>query len=274
MMGGTARNIAKYVLLYGLALIWLVPVAWMMSTALKPTPEVMSFTPQWIPSRVTFDHLVSIVENRPFFTWLYNSIIVSVGATVVTVVTTTFAAYSFARLNWPGRDFIFFTLLTAMFIPWEISAIPLFFIAQQLGILNTFPGVFLPIAAMPVSLFLLRQFFITIPKELDEAARMDGCGHLRILFRMIIPVSLPAYGAMVIFIFIFAWNEFFWSLIALQSAEMRTISLGLKSLVGAQDIQYDLLMAGSLLSTLPALLTFLVLRRQIISGISMAGVKK
>lgn len=274
MMSGTAKTILKYVLLYGLAFIWLVPVAWMMSTALKPTPEVMSFTPQWIPSRITFEHLFDIAQNRPFFTWLYNSIIVSIGATVVTVITTTFAAYSFARLEWPGRDFVFFTLLTAMFIPWEISAIPLFFIAQQLGILNTFPGVFLPIAAMPVSLFLLRQFFITIPKELDEAARMDGCGHLRILFNMIIPVSLPAYGAMIIFIFIFAWNEFFWSLIALQSADMRTISLGLRSLVGAQDIQYDLLMAGSLLSTLPALITFLILRRQIISGISMAGVKK
>lgn len=269
-----ARSGLKYFVYYGLAIIWLVPVAWMMSTALKPTPEIMSFTPTWVPSRITLDHVNEILANRPFFTWLYNSIIVSTGATVVTVVTTTFAAYAFARLEWPGRDVVFFMLLTAMFIPWEISAIPLFFIAHSLGILNTFPGVFLPIAAMPVSLFLLRQFFITIPKELDEAARMDGCSHLGILFRMIVPVSLPAYGAMIIFIFIFAWNEFFWSLIALQTAEMRTVSLGLKTMVGAQDIQYDLLMAGSLLSTLPALIAFLILRRQIISGISMAGVKK
>lgn len=274
-MARTALTTAlKYAVYYGLAILWLIPVAWMMSTALKPTPEVMSFTPRWLPSRITFDHLFSIIHNRPFFTWLFNSFVVSCGATLVTVVASTLAAYSFARLTWPGRDAVFFGLLAAMFIPWEINAIPLFFIAKSLGILNTYVGVFLPISAMPISLFLLRQFFITIPKELDEAARMDGCSHLGILWRMILPVSLPAYGALIIFIFIFAWNEFFWSLVALQSAQMQTISLGLKTLVGAQDIQYDLLMAGSFLSTVPALVIFLVLRRQIISGISMAGVKK
>jgi len=161
-----------------------------------------------------------------------------------------------------------------MFIPWEINAIPLFFIARDLGLLNSFPGVFLPIAAMPISLFLLRQFFIGIPRELEEAARMDGCGHLRTLWNVIIPVSLPAYGALVIFIFIFSWNEFFWSLIALKRSEMLTMPIGLKTLVGADDIKYDLLMAASFLASLPALLVFLVMRRQVISGISMAGVRK
>jgi multiple sugar transport system permease protein len=267
---GYARNAAYYLV----ALIWIVPVLWMASTALKPTPEVLSFTPRWIPSEITFAHLLEIIERRPFLTWLNNSFVVSLGATAVTVVTTTFAAYAFARLEWPGRNILFFVLLSAMFIPWEINAIPLFFIARKLGLLNSYPGIFLPISAMPISLFLLRQFFVTIPKELEDAARIDGCGHLRILRHVIIPVSLPAYGALVIFIFIFSWNEFFWSLIALQSSDMLTMPIGLKTLVGADDLQYDLLMAASFLASLPALLVFLVMRRQVIAGISMAGVRR
>lgn len=265
---------ARYGLYYLVAVIWIVPVIWMASTAVKPTPEVMSFVPRWIPSEFVLSHIWEIIDRRPMLTWLMNSFIVATGATVVTVITTTLAAYAFARLEWPGRNVVFFIFLSAMFIPWEINAIPLFFIARELNLLNTYAGVFLPISAMPISLFLLRQFFITIPRELEDAARMDGCGHLRILWNVIVPVSLPAYGALVIFIFIFAWNEFFWSLIALQSSDMLTMPIGLKTLVGADDIQYDLLMASSFIASLPALIVFLILRRQVISGISMAGVRK
>lgn len=270
----TLKRLATVLVYYLVALVWLVPVLWMASTAVKPTPEVMSFTPRWIPSEFVFSHITEILDRRPFFTWLLNSFIVATGATLVTIVTTTFAAYAFARLDWPGRNATFFVFLSAMFIPWEINVIPLFFIARELELLNTHAGVFLPIAAMPISLFLLRQFFITIPQELEDAARIDGCGHLRIIWYVIVPVSLPAYGALVIFIFIFAWNEFFWSLIALQRSDMLTMPIGLKTLVGADDIQYDLLMASSFLASLPALLVFLVLRRQVISGISMAGVRR
>lgn len=274
MPGKAARAALKYVLYYGLALVWLVPVFWMASTAIKPTPEVMSFTPRWIPSEVTFDHMLEILDRRPFLTWMLNSFWVALGATVVTVLTTTFAAYGFARVRWPGRNLVFFIFLSAIFIPWEINAIPLFFIARELDLLNTYAGVFLPISAMPISLFLLRQFFISIPTELEDAARMDGCGHLRILRHVIVPVSLPAYGALMIFIFIFSWNEFFWSLIALQRADMQTLPIGLKTLVGADDIQYDLMMAASFMASLPALIVFLILRRQVIAGVSMAGVRR
>lgn len=274
MFKDNAKRVSNYLLVYGLAIIWIIPAIWMTITALKPTAEIMSFTPIWFPSHFTLEHVVAIVTDRPFMTWLLNSTIVSSGAALVTVVTTTFGAYAFARLDWPGRDFVFFALLAAMFIPWEVNAIPLYFLVRELGLLNTYAGVFLPISAMPISLFLLRQFFISIPKELEEAARVDGCGHFRIIWNIIVPVSLPAYGALFIFIFVFAWNEFFWSLIALQSSEMATMPIGLKTLVGAQDIQYDLMMAGSFMASLPALVIFLIVRRQIIAGVSMAGVRK
>jgi multiple sugar transport system permease protein len=264
----------KYLLYYGLAIIWIVPVIWMMATAVKPTPEVMSFTPHWLPSTITFEHFRTLLEKRPFFLWLFNSFQVALWATVVTVVVTTFAAYALSRLKWRRRNTLFLVLLTGMFIPWEINAIPLFFIVKDMGLLNTFAAVFLPLSALPISLFLLRQFFINIPTDLEDAARLDGCGHLRILWHVIIPVSLPAYGALAIFIFIFAWNEFFWSLVALQRSDVRTIPIGLKTLVAASDIQYDLMMAGSFMATIPALIVFLIFRRHVIAGISMAGVQR
>ena len=268
------KTFAKYVFYYGMAVVWVIPIIWMAVTAIKPTPEVMSFTPHWLPSTITLDHFRALLERRPFFLWLTNSFCVSFLATAITMVVTTFAAYSLARLHWRGRNLIFTILLTAMFIPWEINSIPMFFVVKDMGLLNTYWAVALPLSALPVSLFLLRQFFINIPTDLEDAAKIDGCGHFRILRHIIVPVSLPAYGALAIFIFVFAWNEFFWSLVALQRSGVRTLPIGLKTLVAAADIQYDLMMAGSFMATLPALIIFLILRRQVISGISMAGVRR
>jgi len=274
MMFGPAKTTLRYLLYYGLAAIWIIPVVWMALTAVKPTAEVMNAVPEWLPSQLTLEHFRALLERRPFFLWLANSFQIALMATVIAMVVATFAAYSLSRLRWRGRDVTFAILLSAMFVPWEINTIPLFFIVKDMGLLNTFWAVALPVSALPISLFLLRQFFINIPTDLEEAAKIDGCGHLRILWHIIIPVSLPAYGALAIFIFIFAWNEFFWSLVALQRSGIRTLPIGLKTLVAASDIQYDLMMAGAFMATLPALILFLILRRQVISGISMAGVRR
>lgn len=270
----TPRILGKYALLYGLALLWLVPTLWMASTAFKPEAEVLSFTPRWIPSYLTLAHIMHVLTRFHFVTWLTNSVIIALGATLVTLVTATLAAYSLARLRWPGRNVLFILFVASIFIPWEINAIPLFFIAKDLSLLSTYPGVFLPISAMPISLFLLRQFFLSIPRELEDAARIDGCGYLRTLLYIIVPVSGPAFGALGIFVFIFAWNEFFWSFIALQKSQMLTIPIGMKTVTNADDIRYTTLMALSFLASLPALLVFLALRRHVIAGISMAGVRR
>jgi ABC-type glycerol-3-phosphate transport system permease component len=270
----TARSLAKYALLYGLALAWLVPTLWMTSTAFKSEAEVLSFTPRWIPSALTLAHVRHVLTRFNFLTWLTNSVIIALGATLVTLVTSTLAAYALARLRWPGRNVVFVLFVASIFIPWEINAIPLFFIAKDLELLSTYPGVFLPISAMPISLFLLRQFFVAIPRELEDAARIDGCGYLRSLCYVIVPVSGPAFGALGIFVFIFAWNEFFWSFIALQKSQMLTIPIGMKTVTNADDIRYGTLMALSFLASLPALLVFLALRRHVIAGISMAGVRR
>jgi ABC-type glycerol-3-phosphate transport system permease component len=269
-----ARSLAKHALLYGLALLWLVPTFWMASTAFKPEAEVLSFTPRWIPSALTLGHVRHVLTRFHFVTWLTNSLVIAAGATTVSLVTATLAAYALARLRWPGRNALFVLFVASIFIPWEINAIPLFFIAKDLELLSTYPGVFLPISAMPISLFLLRQFFVAIPRELEDAARIDGCGHLRSLLYVVVPVSGPAFGALGIFVFIFAWNEFFWSFIALQKSQMLTIPIGMKTVTNADDIRYTTLMALSFLASLPALLVFLALRRHVIAGISMAGVRR
>jgi ABC-type glycerol-3-phosphate transport system permease component len=270
----SARSLARHALLYGLAVAWLAPTLWMTSTAFKPEAEVLSFTPRFIPSALTLAHVRHVVTRFNFLTWLVNSVVIALGATLVTLLTSTPAAYALARLRWPGRNLLFVLFVASIFIPWEINAIPLFFIAKDLELLSTYPGVFLPISAMPISLFLLRQFFVAIPRELEDAARIDGCGHLRSLLHIIVPVSGPAFGALGIFVFIFAWNEFFWSFIALQKSHMLTIPIGMKTVTNADDVRYASLMALSFLASLPALLVFLALRRHVIAGISMAGVRR
>ena len=268
------RSALRLSLYYLIAIVWFFPIIWMVSKSFTPTPEILARPGQLLPSAFTLENLQEVLNRWPFIRWLINSFIVTTGAVFVSLIVSLLAAFSFSRLQWRGRDAVFLIFLTSMFVPWEINAIPLYFITNKLGLLNTYPGIFLPIAAMPIGLFLLRQFFINIPQAVEDAARIDGCGSMGLLFRIMIPMSAPALGALVIFIFLFTWNEFFWSLICLQRSRMLTLPIGLKMIMGAQDIEYGLLFGASFLAMLPSLIVFLVLRRRIIRGISIAGVAK
>lgn len=259
---------------YTIAIIWFFPIVWLVSKSFTPTEEILSRPADLLPSAFTLVNLSDVLTNWPFFRWMVNSLIVTTGAVIVSLFVALMAAFSFSRLQWPGRDFVFILFLTSMFIPWEINAIPLYFISNKLGLLNTYPGIFLPISAMPIGMFLLRQFFINIPQSVEDAARIDGCGSFGVLFRVLVPMSAPALGAMIIFVFLFTWNEFFWSLICLQRSNMLTLPIGLKTIMGAQNIEYGLLFGASFLAMLPSLVVFLILRRQIIQGISIAGSTK
>lgn len=252
-------------------MVWLIPALWMVDTAIKPNPEIFTLPPQWIPSKPTLKHILEVIYDWPFLRWVLNSIIIAGSATVISLVVSTLAAFSFARIPWRGRNVIFLIFLSSMLIPWQVNAVPLYFIMDTLGLLNSFPAVFFPIAAMPIGIFLLRQFFINIPRELEDAARIDGCSSLGVLIRIIIPASKPAFVALGIYMFIFSWNEFFWSMIALQRPHLLTLPIGLKALQGAHDIQYGLLLAGAFLASLPVLLVFLLLRRRVIRGMTLTG---
>lgn len=254
-----------------IAALWIVPFLWMADTAIKPARETFSNPPRWIPSHITFEHIRELFREWPYLTWFFRSLFIALFATIGSLVVSTLAAFSFARLKWKGRDALFMVLLVFMLLPWQVNIIPLFFTAQKLNLLNTVPGVALPIMAMPIGIFLLRQFFINIPKDLEDAARIDGCTNLGILVRIIAPMSRPVFVAYGIFMFNWAWNEFFWSSIALQRPKVMSLPVGLRHLQGAMDIDYNLFMAAAFITAVPTLILYLVLRKQIIRGFTMAG---
>jgi ABC-type glycerol-3-phosphate transport system permease component len=250
------------------------PLIWMASKTFTPTADILRTGRSLLPTNFTLGNLSGVIEKWPFFRWMLNSAIVTSLAMAVMVLVSILAAYSFSRLRWKGRNVLFLLFLASMFVPWEINAIPLYFIVNFLGLLNTYPGVALPIAAMPIGIFLLRQFFVNFPRDLEDAARIDGCGSLRVLFLLFVPMSTPAIGALVVWVFIFGWNEFFWSMISLQGTAHLTLPIGLKAILGAQNVEYGLLFGSSFLALLPSLLVFLFLRKRIIAGISLSGAIK
>ncbi len=265
------RSVLLTLLFLALAVIWLVPVLWMIDTAFKPTAFIFTRPPSWWSPEWTLGHFREALQSWPFGRWLWNSLVVATGATILTLLLSIPAAYSFARLAWRGRNLLFFVMVASMLIPWQVNSIPLYFMMNSFDLLNTRIGLILPITAMPIGVFLLRQFFVNIPRELEEAAQLDGASSFGILTRVILPMSLPALGALGIYVFIFTWNEFFWSVIALTRQEMFTIPIGLKALQGAYDIQYGLLMAAAAFTSLPVLIIYLILQRRIITGITMAS---
>jgi len=256
------------------AIVWILPLIWMAAKTFTPTADILRTGGSLLPTNVTLDNLSGVIRKWPFFRWMLNSAIVTSIAMIVMVTVSILAAYSFARLKWKGRNVLFLLFLASMFVPWEINAIPLYFIMNFLGLLNTFPGVALPIAAMPIGIFLLRQFFINFPRDLEDAARIDGCGSLRVLIQLFVPMSTPVIGALVVWVFIFGWNEFFWSMISLQGSAHLTLPIGLKAILGAQNVEYGLLFGASFLALCPSLIVFLLLRKRIIAGISLSGAIK
>ena len=265
------KRILPYIVMYGVAFLWMIPILWMADTAFKPDDEIFSSPPKWIPSHFTLDHVKEVIMEWPFLKWLLQSVIVATTVTFGSLIVSTLAAYSFARLQWRGRDFLFIFFLIFMLLPFELNVIPLFFQMSKFGWLNTVPGVALPMIAMPIGVFLLRQFFINIPRELEDAARIDGCSSFGILWKVIVPISKPVFGAFGMFMFNMAWNEFFWSIICLQKSDLLTLPVGLRHLHGAFDINYGLFMAAAFMASLPSLFIFLILRRQIIRGFTLAG---
>lgn len=253
------------------AAVWLTPVVWMATTAVKPTRDIFALPPVWLPRSVTAEHVEAVLSRWPFLRWMWNSLVVASATTLLTTVVSVPAAFAFTRLRWPGRDAVFLAFLSSMLLPLETNVIPLYFLMNRLQLLNTYPAVFLPMVAMPVGVFLLRQFFLNIPQELDDAARVDGAGSWRILVSVLLPLSRPALSALAIYMFVFAWNEFFWSMIALSSPRMFTVPIGLRALQGAYDIDYGILMAGASLASVPALAVYLLLQRHIIRGITLSA---
>ena len=256
------------------AVLMLFPLAWMLSTSLKPLSDVYLFPPKWIPDPIQWQNYADAINTIPFLTYLKNTALITTLVIIGKVLSVTLVAFSFARLQWWGRDVLFVVMLTALMLPPHITLIPQFILFKNLGWIDTFLPLVVPeYFGGPFLTFLVRQFFLTIPRELDDAARIDGCSSFGVYWRIILPLSKPAIIAIVIIAFNNTWNEFLHALIYLQSQENFTLALGLRMFQGESSTSWHLLMAAALLTMLPVLVLFFVAQRYFIQGIVFTGVK-
>ncbi len=274
---GDGHSRAGAVLLYTMLLlgaaITLLPYAWMLSSSFKPNVEIFSATIQLIPAHPILDNYIAALTRQPVGRALMNSIIMAGAETIAVVVTSVFIAYPFARLRFRGRDTVFLLILGTMMIPSQVTMIPTFIVMKWLGWIDTYQGLIVPRIVAPLGIFLMRQFLQTLPRELEEAARIDGCGRLQTLRLVLVPLMGPAVATLAIFTFTASWNEFFWPLIVVQSTEMWTIQLLIASLKQAEAADWGMIMAVVTLSVLPTVAIYVILQRYFIKGIAMSGLK-
>lgn len=263
-----------YALLGTIALLMLFPLLWLISTSLKsPTENIFQSPPQLLPSQPTLNNFSSVWNSLPFGQYLYNSILVSVLTVGLNLLFCALAAYPLARLSFVGRDWIFVAIVSTIMIPFQIVMIPLYILTVQMGLRNTYLGMIFPSLASAFGIFLLRQAFMSVPKEIEEAARMDGSSELGLWWHIMLPAVRPALVTLAIFVFIGAWSDFLWPLIVIQDENLYTLPLGVAKLAGTFSLDWRLVAAGSVIAIAPVLLLFLFLQRYIVPTETGSGVK-
>lgn len=268
------RAIAMVVLCAG-AVVMLVPFFWMLVTSIKPPAEIFQYPPNFIPSEIRWQNYHEALTALPFGRWTLNTLYVTLAATAGTVLTSSVVGYAFARLRAPLRDTLFMVLISTMLLPHQVTMIPIFLIFKQLRWLDTFAPLIVPewLGGGAYSVFLIRQFMLTLPTELDDAARIDGCGVLGVYWSILLPLSKPALAAVTVFAAMGKWNEFLNPVIYLQSREKYVLSIGLRLFQDYQATSYHWLMAAAVVTTLPPLILFFTAQKQFVQGIAMTGIK-
>lgn len=262
-----------YFIIISGAVIMVIPFLWMITTSLKTLK--LSYSPPYLfPSSFEFKNYLTAWRSAPFLDYYKNSFIVSISITVGTIVVSAMAAYPFARMNFKGKNIIFYMFLSTMMIPFYVQIIPLYDIIQKLGWLDTRKALIIPRLFSPFGIFLFRQYFLTIPKELDEAAEIDGCNKFSIFWRIIIPLVKPAIASLAIFTFLFGWNDFLWPLLVTTRPEFTTVQVGIANFSGKYGTLWPYLMAGTVTSVLPVFFVFIFGQKGFIDGITAGGVKE
>lgn len=263
-----------YGLLSAIALLTLFPLLWLVSTSLKsPTENILQSPPQLWPSQPTLNNFTRVWESLPFGQYLYNSIIVALLTVILNLLFCSLAAYPLARLSFVGRNGIFIAIVSTIMIPFQIVMIPLYILIVQLGLTNSYLGMIFPSLASAFGIFLLRQAFMGVPKEIEEAARMDGSSELGLWWFVMLPAIRPALITLAIFVFIGAWSDFLWPLIVIQDESLYTLPLGVSKLAGTFSLDWRLVAAGSIISIAPVLLLFIFLQKFIVPTDTGSGVK-
>jgi multiple sugar transport system permease protein len=251
----------------------LLPVVWMVFASVKPEADITGHPGQLLPQHLTAHNYREVTRQLPFARQFLNTVVFAGGVTVFSVLFNSMTAFALARLEFPGRRVLFVAVILFLMIPYQVTLIPTYQIVAKLGLMNTFPGMIIPRATNAFGIFFLRQFFLGIPRSLDEAARIDGAGNWRIYARIILPLSTPALLTIALFDFMFNWNDLLWPLIFTTSTEMETLPAGLALFMGQHVTQYGVVMAGATLTTLPIVIAFLFVQRRFIQGIATTGLK-
>ena len=263
----------RHVVLMPLAAVMLLPLVWMLVTSVETLAESRHFPPTIVPSGIHWENYPNALDSAPFGRFFANSLVVTLASVAGNLVFCSLAGYAFARLRFFGRDVIFIVLLATLMVPFQVTMIPTFLIVQHLGLVNSLGALIAPNLVTPFGIFLLRQFFRTLPVDLEEAARIDGCSRLGVLFRVVLPLSMPALATLGIVTFLWTWNDFLWPLIAISSTDQSTVQLGLASFQGAHQTRWTLLMAGNVVALAPMLLVFVFAQRWFVQSIAATGVK-
>lgn len=269
----TVRAIALYSILAIVALSMLIPFLWMLSTSLMNDLEVYQFPPKFIPSILRWSNYAEAMTLQPFGRFFFNSMVVSAVSVIGQLLFCSMAAYAFARLRFPGRDRLFALYLGTMMIPAIVTIIPAFLIITTFGWINTYWALFTPTLSSVWGIFLLRQFFLTIPRELEDAARVDGASDLVIFFRVILPLSRPALATLAIFTFMGSWKDFLWPLIVTNRIDMRTVEVGISNFNSLYATDWPHQMAAAVVVMLPVIIVFLLAQKHFVRGITLTGLK-
>jgi multiple sugar transport system permease protein len=265
-----------HLLAIGLAVVFAMPLLWALSTSLKIEPQVYVVPPIWIPDPIQWQNYPNALTRVPFFLYMFNTLRIAIPSVFGTVLSCTVAAYGFARIQWRYRDFFFFVCISTMMIPYQVTMVPLFVTFKHLGWINTYLPLVVPaFFGNAYYIFLLRQFLLTIPQELSDAARVDGCSDWTILTRIILPLSIPAVAVVALLQFLFAWNDYLGPLLYVGREELFTVALGLSRFEagGHTQANWSYLMAASVATIVPALVLFFFTQKSFIEGITLSGIK-
>lgn len=268
-----AFGVVRSLLLCVGAIAMFVPFFWMVTTAFKYSQDIIAYPPIWFPTRVTLQHFRTIFTEMNFGRYFFNSFYLSTSITMVSVMTSAFVGYVFAKFDFRFKNAIFFGILATMMVPFPVTMIPLYLFMSWTGLIGTHAAIFLPGIFNTFGIFLMRQFMHTVPNELREAAKIDGCHELAIFWTIILPLTRPALGALTIFIFMWNWDNFIWPLIMLMEDRLYTLPVGLAMFANQYWTDYGLVLAGSTATVMPVLIVFFLMQKSFVEGITLTGLK-
>jgi ABC-type glycerol-3-phosphate transport system permease component len=269
---GLARGLVVYGLLIGCGMLVTLPLAFILSTALKSTPQTLLAPPEWVPRPFVWSNFLDAWTAAPFPVYYANSLVIAALRIAGQLVSSVFIAYGFARVRFPGRNLLFLVVIGSLIVPQQVLIIPRFILFKYLGWLDTFAPLVVPdYFGAPLAIFLLRQYFLSIPQDVLDAARIDGCGHLALLWRVMLPMSRPALGAVAVFGFVETWDDFLQPLVYLTSPEHFTVELGLNTFRNEFFTQWNLFMAAALMAMVLPAAVFFVAQRYFVEGVTLAG---